>query len=52
MLVYIYLYNGYITDDFEITMYKECGKKFTTKKEINYCLKVLKLNKYDVKIID
>lgn len=52
MLVYVYLYNGYIMDNFEITDFKQCAKKFTTKKEINYYLKVLKLNKYDIKIID
>lgn len=52
MKVYVYLYNSYITDDFELTTHKEYAKSFTTKKEINYYLKVLKLNKYDVKIID
>lgn len=32
MLVYVYLYNGYIMDNFEITDFKQCAKKFTTKK--------------------
>lgn len=52
MLVYVWFYRGYITDDFEITIFKNCAKVFKTKKEINYYLKVLKLKKYDIKIIN
>lgn len=52
MLVYVYLYNSYIAENFELTTFKDYAKQFKTKKEINYYLKVLKLNKNDIKIID
>ena len=52
MLVYVWTEKAYLMEDFEITPFKSCAKKFKTKREINYYLKVLKLNKYDVKIIE
>lgn len=52
MLVYVYFYDSYVMEDYELTLFKSCAKKFKTKKEINYYLKVLKLKKYDIKIIN
>lgn len=50
MKVYVYMYNGFLCEDFEITNYENCAKVFKTKKEINYYLKVMKLSKYDIEI--
>lgn len=50
MKVYVYMYNGFLCEDFEITIFENCAKVFKTKKEINHYLKVMKLSKYDVEI--
>lgn len=51
MIVYIWTDKSYLMEDFELTIFKNCAKKFKTKKEINYYLKVLKIKKWEIEII-